>query len=144
MYNSLVLINLNQLALVKITMCFYLSSCPTAECQKARPFTTPQPITTARPTQTLSNTTLPTGASEVTDAPFSPRPPVTTAVTPAVPPIHEQICIESTILPKYQSALGQSYCEFTCLKKKMDFCNLFLCTCITKFDKQFGDIIDNY
>ena len=140
MYNSPVSINLNQLAIEKITMCFYLSSCPTVDCQKARPFTTALAPTTARPTQTLSNTT---GASEVTDAPFSPRPSVTTAATPAFPPIHEQICIESTILPKYHSALGQSYCEFTCLNKKMDFCNLFLCTCITKFDRKFEDILDN-
>jgi len=82
--------------------------CPTLECQVAKPFSASLPIEPEQPLPALSTTT--------TEASIS---------------FSEQICIKTNILEAYASLLGQSYCEYTCLNQKMDFCNLIICTCIT-------------
>jgi hypothetical protein len=68
------------------------------------------------------------------DAPLGPQTtPAPPTGGPAPPPPSQQLCIQSGIKPQWYSAIGNHYCEVTCLFQQSYLCNLYLCYCNTKW-----------
>ena len=100
------------------------------------------PSTTETPT-TISSTTTDQETTQPTVKPTT-QPPTTALPTPipnspspcddwtVLPPMEDNLCLQSGIKPEFYSNLGNHYCQHTCLFKPMEVCNLYLCYCNTE------------
>ena len=89
------------------------------------------------PSTTTTTTTTTTASPMLTSISIGTTSSTTTISTTVIPPIQDQICVQSGIKDLYYSVLGQHYCRETCLNQPMDYCNLYICYCNTKYNRGF-------
>ena len=101
--------------------------CPTKPCQKGKPFPTADESADGSTDGTADGTAdgSADGSGDETGEDL-------------IPEIQDQLCIQAGIKDEYYSSLGNYYCQITCLFKPMDQCNLYLCSCSTKYVSSKG------